>query len=198
MKRLRHALWGLAAIAAVLATYAYFGMEQRSTKDVIERIEIGGPFRLASANGGVVDRGDLAGKPYGIFFGFSHCPDVCPTTMYEMSKALKELGDEAKDFRLFFVTVDPERDTAAKLKDYLANFDPRIEALVPAPDELPEIAKAFRIVYEKVPTSDGGYTMNHSAGILLFARDGRFKSTIAFDEAPENRIAKLRNLLAGG
>ncbi|MGB9144009.1 MAG: SCO family protein, partial [Aestuariivirga sp.] len=100
-----------------------------------------------------------------------------------------------KDFRLFFITVDPERDTAAMLKDYLSNFDPRIEALVPTPDELTRVAKEFRAIYEKVPGSDGEYTMNHTATVYLMNREGKLASTISYDETPENRIAKLGQLL---
>ncbi|MCB1417371.1 MAG: SCO family protein, partial [Nitratireductor sp.] len=141
---------------------------------------------------------ELAGKPYGVFFGFTHCPEVCPTTLYEMSTMLAGLGPEAKDFRLFFITVDPERDTAPFLKDYLANFDPRIEALVPTPDELQQVAKAYRAYYAKVKTSDGGYTMDHTATVYLMNGKGQLQSTIAFGEAAETRKAKLEKLLAEG
>lgn len=160
-------------------------------------VSIGTPFKLASSSGGVLDSATLKGKPYGMFFGFTHCPEVCPTTMSDMTETLKALGDDAKDFKLYFVTVDPERDTAADLKDYISNFDPRIEALVPTPAELPALAKAFRIYYEKVPTSDGSYTMNHTATVLLFNRDGDLFGTLAYDEKPEIRLQKLKRLISG-
>lgn len=196
-KSLRIALIVAAAVLGALLGYLY--VQREAIQDKLATVaDIGGPFRLASANGGYVDSKDLAGKPYGVFFGFSHCPEVCPTTLYEMSAALKELGDEAKDFRLFFITVDPERDTAPMLKDYLSNFDPRIEALVPTLDELPKLAKAFRAIYEKVPTSDGEYTMNHTATVYLMDREGKFRGTLGFGEAREAREAKLHRLLAGG
>ncbi len=121
-----------AALLAAVTGYVYLTRGEA----VVSVADIGGPFRLASANGGVVDSQDLAGKPYAVFFGFTRCPEVCPTTMAEMSAALTELGDEGKDLRVFFVTVDPERDTAEFLKDYLSSFDPRIEALVPTAEEL--------------------------------------------------------------
>ena len=160
-------------------------------------VTIGAPFKLASSQGGVMDSSSLAGKPYGMFFGFTHCPEVCPTTMSDMTETLKALGDDGKDFKLYFVTVDPERDTAALLKDYISNFDPRIEALVPTIEELPTLARAFRIIYEKVPTSDGSYTMNHTASVLLFGRDGQFFGTLAYDEKPEVRLQKLKRLVKG-
>jgi protein SCO1/2 len=186
--------WGALALAAVLGAVLLVKTYFPASGPVIQ---IGQPFKLVAARGGTVDSETLKGHPYGVFFGFTHCPEVCPTTMYEMTKAYKSLGDEAKDLRLFFITIDPERDTAAFLENYLANFDPRIEGLIPPVDELPALAKSFRVIYEKVPTSDGSYTMNHTATVFLFDAKGNFHSTIAYGEAEENRIAKLKRLLAG-
>jgi protein SCO1/2 len=183
--------------AAVLATLSlHHGLKSQTLEDKpSEAATIGVSFRLASSNGGTIDSETLKGTPYGLFFGFTHCPEICPTTLYEMSKALKELGPEAKDFRVFFVTVDPERDTAAKLKDYLGNFDPRIEALVPTAGQLSQIAKAFNAVYEKVPTSDGSYTMGHTVTVYLVNRDGKLVDETFFGDYPEQRLAKLRKLI---
>ena len=158
---------------------------------------VGGPFRLTSASGEVVDSETLKGKPYVIFFGFTHCPEVCPTALYEMSALLEKLGEDAKSFRVFFITVDPERDTAEMMKDYMANFDPRIEGLVPSLAQLPKLAADFRVHYAKVPTSDGGYTMDHTASVFLMDADGRFAGTLAYGEEAGTREAKLRKLLAG-
>ena len=195
---------GFTIIAAALAVLvagagAWFGTELllRDRAGPSATFDIGGPFVLASARGGTVDSGALAGKPYAVFFGFTHCPEVCPTTLYEMSNSLAALGDAAKDMRVFFITVDPARDTVAAMKDYVANFDPRIEALVPTEEQLAQLASDFRVYYNKVPTSDGGYTMDHTATIFLFGRDGRFVGTIAYDEAPEMRQAKLKRLVSG-
>jgi len=197
MRWLQIGLLGMAALAAAILGYLFYrGDEARET--LLPAVEIGGPFRLASASGGVIDSAQLAGKSYGVFFGYTHCPEVCPTTLYEMTQALAKLGDAAKDFRLFFITVDPERDSAAYLKDYLANFDPRIEALVPTAAELADVARAFRVHYAKVPTSDGGYAMDHSAGVYLIDRKGHFRGVISYDETPETRLAKLRRLIEGG
>ena len=194
MRGLRIAVLGAAAVlAAVLGILLY--MQSRDSQAPMVRI--GGDFRLAASRGGVVDSKDLAGKPYAIFFGFTHCPEVCPTTLYEMSSALDKLGDAAKDFRVFFVTVDPERDTAEGMRNYIANFDPRMEALVPTVEELPKLASDFRVYFAKAPTSDGGYTMDHTASVFLFDREGQFSGTIAFGEAAEMRMAKLRKLVGG-
>jgi len=180
-----------AALLAAVTGYVYLTRGEA----VVSVADIGGPFRLASANGGVVDSRDLAGKPYAVFFGFTRCPEVCPTTMAEMSAALTELGDQGRDLRVFFVTVDPDRDTAAFLKDYLSSFDPRIEALVPNTEELAAMARDFRAFYAKSPTSDGGYTMDHTATVFLMNREGKLASTISYGEEQASRMAKLRKLL---
>jgi protein SCO1 len=197
MKTIRLWAWALVAAVLLLSGVAYLALDV--LKDKASSIaDIGGPFTLASARGGVVDEAALRGNPYAIFFGFTHCPEVCPTTLYEMSALLEKLGDDAKDFRVFFVTVDPERDTAEIMKDYIASFDPRIEALIPTPEQLRTIASDFRVHFAKVPTSGGNYTMDHTASIFLMDANGRFTGTIAFQEPAEMREAKLRKLLAGG
>lgn len=158
---------------------------------------VGGPFRLANASGGTVDSATLPGKPYAVFFGFTQCPDVCPTTMFEVTQDLKALGDLAKDFRVYFITVDPERDTAGLLKDYLTAFDPRIIGLVPKDGaELARLAKDFRVYYKKVPTPSG-YTMDHSAAVLLFDKRGNWAGTLDAQETDAQRTAKLERLLKG-
>lgn len=194
MKTIRIWAWVLVASVLLLTGVAYVAFGVLKDK-AVSIADIGGPFTLASARGGVVDEATLRGNPYAIFFGFTHCPEVCPTTLYEMSALLEKLGDDAKDFRVFFVTVDPERDTAEIMKDYIANFDPRIEALIPTAEQLRTIASDFRIHYAKVPTSGGGYTMDHTASIYLMDAKGDFAGTIAFQEPAEPREAKLRRLL---
>lgn len=161
----------------------------------VAALQIGGPFVLPSSKGGTVDSALLRGKPYAVFFGFTHCPEVCPTTLYEMSASLAEFGETAKDMRVFFITVDPARDTVAVMRDYIASFDPRIEALVPDEDQLQRLASDFRVYFAKVPVS-GGYTMDHTATIFLFNRDGAFSGTIGYGEAPDMRRAKLGRLFS--
>lgn len=192
-RRLVLALTSFTVTLVALAVAAYFLLKENTAK--MARIDIGMPFVLASSKGGTVDSSTLIGRPYAIFFGFTHCPEVCPTTLYEMSNLFTKLGDQAKDFRVFFVTVDPERDTVAAMKDYISNFDPRIEALVPTVEELPKLARAFRIYYAKTPTSDGGYTMDHTALVFLMDEKGQFAGTIAYGEAAAIREQKVRNLL---
>ena len=195
MKQTR--LMTAAIVAAVLALGAagWLGVELLRGQQQSAMFQVGGPFVLASSAGGTVDSATLAGKPYAVFFGFTHCPEVCPTTLYEMSNNLTALGDAAKDLRVFFITVDPARDTLATMKDYVSNFDPRIEALVPSDGQLKQLASDFRVYYARVPTSDGGYTMDHTASIFLFDRSGRFAGTLAYDESAETKQAKLKRLL---
>ncbi len=189
---LRMALWGMVALAAAIFAYLYSANTNTTTG-----IAFGAPFKLSTTKGGEFDSASLKGKPYGIFFGFTHCPEVCPTTLNDMSTAMKELGDKAKDFRVLFVTVDPDRDTMEVLRDYISNFDTRIEGLVPTDQELAKVTKDYHIYYKKVATSDGGYTMDHTASLFLFGQDGNLKSTVGYDENKEARMAKLKKVLGG-
>ncbi|MBG1232263.1 SCO family protein [Aestuariivirga litoralis] len=190
----RLALWGMVLLCVGILGLVAYGQFSGKSNTISS---FGEPFKLASTAGGELDSATLKGKPYGLFFGFTHCPEVCPTTLFEMSTALKEVGDAGKDFRLFFITVDPERDTLPVVKDYLANFDPRIEGLVPTVAQLPGLARGFHIYYKQVPTSDGSYTMDHTATLFLMNGEGGLARTISFDEPKETKISKLKMLLAG-
>jgi protein SCO1/2 len=158
---------------------------------------IGGAFSLTDQSGAPFSNGDLLGKPYAIFFGYTHCPDVCPTTLFELSRALAKLGPDAERLRVVFVTVDPARDTPDFLKEYLTAFDRRIVALTGSDKEIAEAAKTFRIFYQKVAAEDGDYTMDHSASVILMDAAGSFVGTISYGEDSEKMLAKLRRLLTG-
>ena len=191
-KTFRITLWVMVALCAAIFFYVQFsGKVNRSAA-----IDFGAPFSLASTKGGDLKSASLKGAPYGIFFGFTHCPEVCPTTLSDMSVALKDIGAPAQNFRMLFVTVDPDRDTQDVMRDYISNFDPRIEGLVPTDAELVKLARDYHIYYKKVATSDGGYTMDHTATLFLFNAEGKLKSTVSFDEDKAARIAKIRALLA--
>lgn len=197
LKALRIFLW--AVVVTVLAgAGAYVYLERQNDGAVQPMVTIGGPFKLAATTGETIDSTALKGQPFAVFFGFTHCPEVCPTTLYEMSSTLAKLGDDAKDFKVFLVTVDPERDTLDFMKSYLTSFDPRIIGLRPSAEELAQIAKAYRVLYEKAPTSDGEYTMNHTALVYLMDREGRFFGTLDYEETSEMRLTKLRRLLKDG
>ena len=155
-------------------------------------------FVLASSKGGAVDAKSLLGKPFTVHFGYTHCNEVCPTMLYDVGSMLTHMGDSAKDIRVFFITVDPERDTVEAVRDFLANFDPRIEGLVPTAGELQKLASEFRVFYTKVPSASSEYSMDHTASMFLFDAKGRLADTIAFGEPPEMAEAKIRKVLSGG
>lgn len=155
---------------------------------------IGGPFELVTQDGKRFTHENLLGKPSAIFFGFTHCPDVCPTTLFEMTLAMQTLGADADRFNTVFVTVDPERDTSELLKTYLSSFDPRIIGLTGSAVAIETMIKAYRIYARKVPLDGGGYNMDHTASVLLFDARGNFVGTLAYGENSEPRLAKLRRL----
>jgi protein SCO1/2 len=130
-----------------------------------------------------------------VFFGFTHCPEVCPTTLNDLTLAFNALGDKARDLRAVFVTVDPQRDTPEVLKDYLQSFDARILALTGSADDIAKMAKLYRVYYAKQPTSDGSYTMDHTSLVYLMNADGRFVGTLDFHEDPNVRVKKLEKLV---
>jgi protein SCO1 len=156
---------------------------------------IGGSFELTDHNGKPFSSTALAGQPYAIFFGFTHCPDVCPTTLLEMSNNLQSLGPDGDRLKVVFVTVDPERDTPAHLRDYLSSFDPRIVGLTGSEPQIAAAAKGWNAFYNKIPEDDGAYTIAHSAYVYLMSRDNRLVGTLGFQESEAEQLAKLRKLL---
>ena len=157
---------------------------------------IGGSFALIDQSGKAFSNADLDGKPYAIFFGYTHCPDVCPATLFEMSEVLRKLGPDADRLRMVFVTIDPARDTPTLLKEYLSAFDPRIVGLTGTAETIDEAAKAFHTFYRKVPGKDGDYSMDHSASVILMDAEGKFAGTISYREDVDARLDKLKRLVA--
>lgn len=156
---------------------------------------IGGPFRLIDQNGKPVTDADFKGKPYLVFFGFTHCPDVCPTTLFEVSEVFRALGKDADRLGALFVTVDPERDTPALLKDYLSAFDPHLTGATGDPQAVAAAEKTFRVFAKKVPTGNGDYSMDHSAIVYLMDKNGRFVAPFSLKRKPEEAAADLRKYL---
>ncbi len=126
---------------------------------------LGAPFRLMSDEGRSISDTDLRGKPTALFFGFTFCPEVCPTTLAELSRMMGELGSDAERLNVVFVSVDPERDTPEVLHTYIAAFDERIRGITGEPDAVRAMAKSYGIYFKRVPTEDGGYTMDHTAAV---------------------------------
>jgi protein SCO1/2 len=155
---------------------------------------IGGPFALTDQDGHRVTQADMAGHPFLVFFGYTHCPDVCPTTLSDLSRVLDALGKTAP-VKALFVTVDPERDTPAVLKDYLSSFDPRITGLTGDPAAVAAAEKAYRVYARKVPGKDGNYSIDHTAVVYLMDADGRFVNALDLGQPPETVAATVKQVM---
>jgi protein SCO1/2 len=156
---------------------------------------IGGPFQLIDQSGASVTEKNLLGRPTLIFFGFTHCPDVCPTSLFEISEVLRAMGPDADKVNAYFVSVDPERDTPAAMKDYLASFDPHLKGLTGPADAVAKIISAYRVYAKKVPLKDGDYTMDHTALVYLMDRNGRFVAPFNIKRKPEEAAADLKRYI---
>ena len=154
---------------------------------------VGGPFHLEDQSGKPFTDQDLKGRPFLVFFGFTHCPDICPTTLFDMSQVLRQLGPDADRTGAVFITVDPERDTPAVMKDYLSSFDPHLRGLTGDQASIDAAIKAYRVYAKKVPLKDGDYTMDHTAMVYLMDKNGQFVAPFDVTQRkPEDAAADLR------
>jgi protein SCO1/2 len=191
------------ALGLVLLSLLIVGLLGCSPKPSFKNVDITGStafandFSLLDTNGNIKTMADYKGKVVVIFFGFTQCPDVCPTTLTEMEDALKLLGPKADKVQVIFITVDPERDTASVLAQYVPAFNPRFIGLRPADEAgLEKVAKDFRIYYKKVPGSkSGSYTMDHSAGSYVFDQTGQLRLYIKHAQGPEVLAHDLKAIL---
>jgi protein SCO1/2 len=179
----------------VLFTTVVFIVTGRSPAPVALTSAVGGPFSLSDQNGRPITDQDLKGRPFLVFFGFTHCPDVCPTTLFEVSEILRALPPRAKEVRALFVTVDPERDTPTVLKDYLSSFDPRVIGVTGDPDAIAAIERSYRVYAKKVPLDGGNYTMDHTALVYLMDKNGRFVAPFKMKRRPEEAAAEIERYL---
>lgn len=152
-------------------------------------------FQLTNHEGIAVGPETLIGRPSMVFFGFTYCPDVCPTTLSDISGWLDDMGEDAANIDVVFITVDPERDTVEAMADYIGYFHPALRGWTGAEEEITRAAEGFRATYTKVPTDDGDYTMNHTASVFLFDAGGRFVSTIDYHESREFAVPKIRRAM---
>ncbi len=153
---------------------------------------VGGPFALVSQDGAPVTQQALQGQPNLVFFGYTHCPDVCPATLAQISSVFKALGPDTKA-KAFFVTVDPQRDTPLVMKDYLSSFDPRIVGLTGSPEAVKKIEDDYKVYAEAKPDKDGTYTMDHTAITYLMDRKGLFVGGFNLDRPPADAAAELKH-----
>jgi protein SCO1/2 len=158
----------------------------------------GAPFTLVDQKGAEITEAAFRGQPSAVFFGFTHCPEVCPTTLFELDGWLKKLGDDGKDIRAYFVSIDPERDRPEVMNAYVSNVSDRITGITGEPGKVAEMAKSFGIYARKVDLEGGDYTMDHTASILLLDGSGDFAGTIAYGESADAAIAKLKRLADEG
>jgi protein SCO1/2 len=182
---------GLASVLAVVL----FVVSRGPAPLVATASAVGGPFNLIDHNGKPLTDENMKGHPFLVFFGFTHCPDVCPTTLFDVSEVLKQLGPDAGGARALFVTVDPERDTPAIMKDYLSNFDPNLVGVTGSRDAIDKTLKAYRVYSKKVPTEGSDYTMDHTALVYLMDKQGRFVAPFSLKRRPEEAAADLRRYL---
>ncbi len=171
-------------------------------KDAVDRwmanhiATVGGPFALTDQNGKPFTRDDLLGHPHIVYFGFTLCPDLCPTTLFLLASIVDTLGEKAKPLKVVFVSVDPERDSVDVMKEYVGAFHDDFIGLTGSPAAIEAAAKAYRIYYRKVDLDDGDYTVDHTATAMLFNPDGSFADAILYDESKESALAKVERLLA--
>lgn len=191
---LRLALWGLVALAAAGTLWLWLG---RAPTQAELLGSLGhGDYRLATTAGEPFTEATLQGAPSAVFFGFTHCPEVCPTTLGDIGAWQEALAAEGEGpLRVFFVTVDPERDTAETLRDYVS-WVPDVTGVTGSREEAEAAIRAFRVYAQKVPLDDGDYTMDHSAMVLLFDKKGRFFAPIAYQEDLDRAMETIRRLMA--
>ncbi|MDK1490305.1 SCO family protein [Sinorhizobium sp. 7-81] len=199
MKSIRIALW--AAILVMVAILGWLTYDMTQSKQQASSGPFGVPFTLVAQDGKPITEKAFTGKPTALFFGFTHCPEVCPTTLFEMNGWLEKVDPDGSKLQAYFITVDPERDTPEILGQYVSNVSKRVTGISGPPDKVLEMVKGYRVYYKKVPVDeenpDGDYTMDHTASVFLLDANGHFSGTIAYGENPETAVEKLENLTKG-
>lgn len=192
------------AIAAALAvvTMVVVGRQDAAGPGVVSSTgqpQVGGPFQLVNQDGQTVDQTMLDGRWSLVFFGFTYCPDYCPTTLTSLEATKRQMGAKADDLQIVFISVDPERDTPQTLKDYLSTdgFPQGVIGLTGTPEQIRAAADAYRAMYQKVGEGEG-YTMNHSLTVYLMGPDGKFRTAVAHDLGPERAAQVIERAMARG
>ena len=191
LNKTRHLLPALlVAISVAAVAFAVVLMMRGSPTPSL----IGGPFRLVAQDGRTVTDKDFLGAPFLVFFGYTHCPDVCPTTLFQVSEVLHALGPNA-NVKVLFVTVDPERDTPAVLKDYVSSFDSRVIGLSGDRPSIDAVERAYRVYAKKAPGQNGEYTYDHTALVYLMDKNGSFAGAFNVERKPDEAAAQLRRFM---
>ena len=197
MKQLRMALWVLVGLAAIGAVYLALNPSRpdiESASGGLPLDTIGGPFTLVGSDGQPFSSSRLAGKPAAVFFGFTHCPDVCPTTLARLTKLRKQLeGDDS--FSIVFITVDPERDRPEEVGRYTTLFETPVIGLTGSQVQIDKVKQQFGVFSQKVPVQGGDYSVDHTATVFLLDRNGKFVATLSPEEGNNAAVAKLRRVI---
>ena len=189
----------IALSLAIVTVVVVTGRERDVGETSTGVAQVGGPFQLVNQDGRAVDQTLLNGKWTLVFFGFTYCPEYCPTTLASLAATQARLGDRAKDLQIVFISIDPERDTPQALKDYLSSdgFPRGVIGLTGTPEQVAAAAKAYRAFYKKVGEGEG-YTMDHSLTIYLMGPDGRFRSALGHELGPEKSAQLITRVMGRG
>lgn len=192
LHKIRPLLYALAIVALGIFAWINF-ISPQMTSSMAD--ELGrGDYELVTTDGDTFTQASLRGGPSAVFFGFTHCPEICPTTLADLAYVQEQMGLKPDDLSIYFITVDPERDTPELLKDYV-EWVPGAQGVTGSPEQVAAAVKAFRAYAKRVPLDDGDYTMDHSAYVMLFDDRGRFFEPIGYQEDFDRTIGKLRRLM---
>jgi protein SCO1/2 len=196
--KLRFVLWACVLLAAaafaVLLTRPAPKLPAPSSTE-LPLASIGGPFTLVGADGKPFASSRLAGEPFVIFFGFTHCPDVCPTTLARLTRLRRQLGKGDDSFAIVFVSVDPERDGPKEVGAYAGLFDTPVIGLTGSPAQIEQVKKQYAVFSAKAPQPGGDYSVDHTASVFVMGKDGKFVATIAPEESDAVALAKLKRVV---
>ena len=186
-------LIGITAVSLALVYLFLFGFPENKASSPKE-FTIGSPFSLIDHRGMVITEKDFLGHPSALFFGFTHCPEVCPTTMSKLSILLDELGTKGDQIKVYFVTLDPDRDTPEVLMNYLSAFNERFIAITGNSNDVETLARSWKVYWKRTEISDGSYTFDHTASVLLLNSKSNFVGTIGWKEEAAVALEKLKRL----
>lgn len=197
LQTIRYTIWGAAAVILLVFAFVFWRQTNTGATNDSAVVTIGGPFTLTADDGTIVTEAALEGQPTLMFFGFTHCPDVCPTALAEVGTWLDALGPDADQLSVYLVTVDPERDTVPVMAQYLSVFDPQITGLTGTPEQIAAMLSEFHVFSEKVAIENGDYTMNHTAAFYLFDASGVFADVIDYHDGLDAAVADIRAVIDG-
>lgn len=196
LARIRLALWLIVGVAALAIAVLIWRQSQPPQAEYTALGTIGGPFTLTGTDGEPFASSKLNGRPAAVFFGFTHCPDVCPTTLARLTKLRKQLGKGDDAFSIVLISVDPERDTPADLREYVTLFDTPVIALTGTSAQIEQVKKQFGAYSRKVEQPGGSYNVEHTAAVILLDRNGQFVATLAAEEGDQVALDKLKRITA--